>query len=46
MIRFDPAQETYAHLGDWTRSQGLAVDEEGIVWTDRDDGRVYRSVWQ
>jgi formylglycine-generating enzyme required for sulfatase activity len=44
-VRFDPADETYTHLGGWVRCQGLAVDEDGVAFTDRGDGRVYRTSW-
>jgi hypothetical protein len=30
-------------VGTWADSRGLTSTPEGLVWTDADDGRVYRA---
>ena len=42
--RFDPASSaTFENPAIWTRSAGLLVDGDAVVWTDRQTGRVHRS---
>lgn len=37
------SDETYTVVGTWADSRGLTPTPEGLVWTDADDGRVYRA---
>ena len=45
IVGIDPmADETYRVVGTWATSDGLIAGEDGVVWTDAANGRVYRVV--
>ena len=43
LVRYDVAAGlTYEVMGKWTRAGGLVATASDLVWTDSQDGRVYR----